>query len=164
MPPYRRKNFFVSTALLSSLALFGAIAYWGPNVANSFFSPPASAKLIAEASEEAVIFPQATTATTSERTIATLSIQEAVPATGKFIAADLVNMRLYIYEDGTTTAEYPILTKGRPGSPYETPSGAYSILTKEADHFNHAEQVHMPYSMQFYGNYFVHGWPYYPSG
>lgn len=98
------------------------------------------------------------------RTILPLTIAEAVPAQGKFIAADLADMKLYLYQDGTSTATYQILTKGKPGSPYETPGGVYKILTKETDHFNHAEAVHMPYSMEFYGNYFIHGWPYYADG
>lgn len=98
------------------------------------------------------------------RTIETLTIEAAVPPTGKFIAADLSEMKLYLYQDGAITAEYPILTKGRPGSPYETPSGFYAVLTKERNHLNRGEGVHMPYSMQFYGNYFIHGWPYYVDG
>lgn len=73
-------------------------------------------------------------------------------------------MKLTLYQDGAATAEYPILTKGKPGTPNETPTGFYTILTKEQDHFNRSEQVHMPYSMQFYGNYFIHGWPYYTDG
>ena len=100
----------------------------------------------------------------STRSISARSIADAIPPHGKLIAADLVDMKLYLYRDGTSTAVYPILTKGRPGSPYETPGGTYQILTRETDHFNKAEHVHMPYSMQFYGNYFIHGWPTYADG
>lgn len=102
--------------------------------------------------------------TTSQRIINTIAIADAVPRTGKFIAADLVHMKLMLYTDGVVIAEYPILTKGKPGSPNETPSGFYTVLTKEKDHFNKGEQVHLPWSMQFYGNYFIHGWPYYVNG
>ena len=102
--------------------------------------------------------------TTPQRVINSLSIASAVPAEGKFIAADLVNMELYLYQDGVATATYPILTKGKPGTPYETPSGFYNVLTKEKNHFNYGEQVNMPYSMQFFGNYFIHGWPTYADG
>ncbi len=99
--------------------------------------------------------------TISKRIISMLTIIDSVPKTGKFIVADLVTMKLSLYQDGVTTAEYHILTKGKPDTPYETPSGFYSILTKEIDHFNKSAKVHLPYSMQFYGNYFIHGWPYY---
>jgi D-alanyl-D-alanine carboxypeptidase len=102
--------------------------------------------------------------TTPERIISALTVKDAVPQSGKFIAADLSHMTLTLYQDGEALAQYPILTKGRPGSPYETPSGNYSVLYKEPDHFNKKEKVHMPFSMQFYGNYFIHGWPYYEDG
>jgi len=102
--------------------------------------------------------------TTPERIISQLSIQDAVPTEGKFIGADLEAMEVYLYEDGKQVAEYPILTKGRAGTPYETPSGAYQVLTKEPNHLSSLAGVYMPYSMQFYGNYFIHGWPYYMDG
>jgi len=102
--------------------------------------------------------------TTPERIISQLSIKDVVPAEGKFIGADLEAMEVYLYQDGKQVAEYPILTKGRAGTPYETPSGAYQVLTKEQNHFSSLAGVYMPYSMQFYGNYFIHGWPYYADG
>jgi len=102
--------------------------------------------------------------TTPKRIINTLSIEDVVPQEGKFIAADLRTMQVYLYNNGTTTATYPILTKGKPGTPWETPSGFYSIQTKEENHFSTIGSVNMPYSMQFYGNYFIHGWPTYLDG
>ncbi len=102
--------------------------------------------------------------TTPQRIINALTATEVVPQAGKFIVADLVHMTISLYENGTSTAQYPILTKGRPGTPYETPSGVYSILYKEENHVNGWEHVSMPYSMEFYGNYFIHGWPMYADG
>jgi lipoprotein-anchoring transpeptidase ErfK/SrfK len=98
------------------------------------------------------------------RTLNSMSVAEAVPAQGKFIAADLHAMRMSLYQDGTLVAEYPITSKGRVGSAWETPSGSYTIRTKEREHFSSIGHVYMPYSMQFYGNYFIHGHPYYPDG
>ncbi|MES2014796.1 MAG: L,D-transpeptidase family protein [Patescibacteria group bacterium] len=102
--------------------------------------------------------------TTPQRIINSLTIADTIPETGKFIAADLVAMKLSTYENGQLVAEYPILKKGRPGTPWETPSGFYAIQTKEQIHFSTIGHVYMPYSMQFYGNYFIHGWTYYPDG
>ncbi len=99
-----------------------------------------------------------------QRVINAITISQAIPAQGKFIVADLTNMKLTLYQNGTTTAEYQIITKGRVGTPWETPSGFYSIHSKEAKHFSTIGHVYMPYSMQFYGNYFIHGWTYYPDG
>ncbi len=56
------------------------------------------------------------------------------------------------------------MTKGREGSWWETPSGFYKILLKEVNKFSSIGGVWMPYSMQFFGNFFIHGWPYYPNG
>lgn len=102
--------------------------------------------------------------TTSRRIINTLTVADAVPQAGKFVVADLENMRIALYQDAVPITEYPILTKGRNGSPYDTPAGFYNVLAKENNHLNNRERVYMPYSMQFYGNYFIHGWPYYTDG
>jgi D-alanyl-D-alanine endopeptidase (penicillin-binding protein 7) len=101
---------------------------------------------------------------TPERVINALTIKDTIPAEGKFIAADLVNMTLSLYQDGTKIAEFPIKLKGRAGTPWETPSGFYAIQTKEKNHFSSIGKVYMPFSMQFYGNYFIHGMTYYPDG
>ena len=100
----------------------------------------------------------------STRTIASPSVESLAQAHHKFIAADLGNMKLYLFEDGHATATLPILSKGKRGSRWETPTGLYVIQTRETDHFSSIGEVHMPYSMQFFGNFFIHGWPYYPSG
>lgn len=101
---------------------------------------------------------------TPERILNALTIADVIPATGKFIAADLTTMKLTLFENGSTSAEFPIKMKGRAGTPWETPSGFYSIQTKEENHFSTIGKVYMPYSMQFYGNYFIHGMTYYPDG
>ena len=102
--------------------------------------------------------------TTPLRVISTLTIPQAVPTEGKFIVANLGTMQLSLYQDGQEVAHYPIITKGKAGTPWETPSGFYAIQTKEATHYSTIGHVYMPYSMQFYGNYFIHGWTYYPDG
>jgi len=84
----------------------------------------------------------------------------SVPSQGKVIVADLVNMNVLLYENGAATATYPILSKGRKGTPWETPSGVYQVLLKKKTHFSSLGHVFMPWSMQFYGNFFIHGWPY----
>lgn len=81
-----------------------------------------------------------------------------------FVEVNLRTMRLALYENGTKIKEVEILTKGREGGWWETPSGNYKILGKEINHFSSIGKVWMPYSMQFYGNYFIHGWPHYDDG
>ena len=82
----------------------------------------------------------------------------------KYITADLDKMILYLHENGKTVEKLPILSKGKPGSPWETPVGKYAVLYKEEKHFSSIGKVWMPNSIQFFGNFFIHGWPYYPDG
>lgn len=81
-----------------------------------------------------------------------------------FIESDLSEMKLRVYKDGKLSGEVPIASKGREGSWWETPAGLYKIQGKEENHFSSFGQVYMPWSMPFQGNFFIHGWPYYPNG
>ena len=81
-----------------------------------------------------------------------------------FVAADLQKMELTLYEVGVATKTVPILTKGKEGSWWETPTGDYFVLGKSPTAFSSIGHVWMPYSVRFYGNYFIHGWPHYNDG
>src|SRR3989344_6777055 len=81
-----------------------------------------------------------------------------------FVEVNLRAMRLTLYENGTPIKEMTVLTKGKEGSWWETPTGNYSVLGKEINHFSSIGKVWMPYSIQFYGNFFIHGWPHYDDG
>lgn len=81
-----------------------------------------------------------------------------------FIDADLSAMMLRVYVEGVPALEVPIKTKGREGSWWETPAGVYSVQAKEKNHFSSIGHVYQPWSMVFQGNFFIHGWPYYPDG
>ena len=100
----------------------------------------------------------------SPRKIENAYIDAHIPGEGKFVGVDLVKMVVLLYEDGELVESYPVVSKGVPGSPWETPTGQYKITTKTTDHFSTIGKVHMPYSMHFFGNFFIHGWPYYPDG
>jgi len=69
--------------------------------------------------------------------------------------------KLYLFQDGTTTAVYEHFGKG----PTNTPGRrrAVSIIIKEAEHFSSIGHVNMPYSMQFMATIYP-GWPTYPDG
>ena len=101
---------------------------------------------------------------TVARTIGGTSFDTLSAGRGKWIGADLTAMKLYLYEDGFAVDTFDIKSKGRKGSRWETPTGLYSIETKERTHFSSIGEVNMPYSMEFFGNFFIHGWPTYPDG
>jgi len=81
-----------------------------------------------------------------------------------FVESNLSKMILRIYKEGIVVKEAPILSRGKDGSWWETPAGLYKIEGKEENHFSSFGQVYMPWSMPFQGNFFIHGWPYYPDG
>ena len=90
--------------------------------------------------------------------------QELVNDKNSFIEANLSSMKLTVYKDGVAVKEVPILTKGRPGSWWETPAGLYQVELKKENHFSSFGKVYQPWSVAFQGNFFIHGWPYYPGG
>ncbi len=101
----------------------------------------------------------------SKLTLGSLSSEPtAIPQKGKALYVDLDAMTLSLYIDGVVTEKVPVASKGRIGTPWETPPGEYKVETKEENHFSSIGSVWMPYSMQFFGNFFIHGWPYYPGG
>jgi D-alanyl-D-alanine carboxypeptidase len=81
-----------------------------------------------------------------------------------FIEVDLNKMVLSLYKNGVSVLNYKVQSKGRPGSWWETPAGLYKIELKEKTHFSSIGKVYQPWSMQFQGNFFIHGWPYYENG
>ncbi len=81
-----------------------------------------------------------------------------------FIEADLAKMVIRYYEAGEVLFESPIASKGKEGSWWETPAGLYEIGLKKENHFSSFGAVYQPWSMTFQGNFFIHGWPYYPDG
>ncbi len=87
-----------------------------------------------------------------------------IESSSDFIEGDLSDMKLRVYQKGVLEKEVSILSKGREGSWWETPAGLYQIQSKEPNHFSSFGQVYMPWSMAFQGNFFIHGWPYYPDG
>jgi len=81
-----------------------------------------------------------------------------------FIEADLSAMILRVYKGGKVSIEVPIDSKGHDGSWWETPAGLYKVLNKEKAHFSTMGRVWMPWSLNFQGNFFIHGLTYYPDG
>ena len=90
--------------------------------------------------------------------------KELVAQKSDFIFTDLTNMELQVYKQGEVTLSSRVLARGKKNSLFETPSGYYKIQSKEENHFSTIGHVWMPWSMHFFGNYFIHGWPYYPDG
>ncbi len=81
-----------------------------------------------------------------------------------FIMANLETMTMRGYREGEMVLEFPIAAKGQDGTWTETPAGLYKVEWKNRTHHSSLYDVTMPYSIQFFGNYFIHGWPHHPDG
>lgn len=127
-----------------------------------FFSVPAFAQNIEEYVPN--VLRQKITPKESSEDFLTQEIHKYKMSGEKFILANLSSMQLDVYEKGSVVFSVPIQAKGREGSWWETPAGVYSIKTKEKNHLSSIGNVYMPWSMQFQGNFFIHGLPYYPDG
>lgn len=91
----------------------------------------------------------------------TLAVQQR---SGKYVIIYLQTMYLELHDGTTTIAVIPLLSQGKPGSYYETIGGIYANDYKVPLHFSSIGHVYMPYSVHLFGNYFIHGVPYYPNG
>ncbi|MGM0629339.1 MAG: L,D-transpeptidase family protein, partial [Patescibacteria group bacterium] len=93
------------------------------------------------------------------------SVKEAfIESDSSFILTNLKDMRIRLYREGEIQFDFPIAAKGKSGTWTETPAGLYAVEWKTEEHFSSLYEVYMPYSIQFFGNYFMHGWPYHPDG
>ena len=91
------------------------------------------------------------------------SLPHQKAAEGKFIDINLETMKLTMWENGLIVEELPVAGKGNPAiSP--TRKGLFTIQLKKEKYFSSLYRVWMPWSMQYSGPYFVHGWPYWPNG
>ncbi|ADC62930.1 L,D-transpeptidase [Allochromatium vinosum] len=77
--------------------------------------------------------------------------------------------QLFEYKEGESVVRSGPISSGKPGNP--TPTGRFKVLSKDEDKVSSrytnqlGMQAWMPYSIQFYGHYFLHeGWlPGYPD-
>lgn len=84
--------------------------------------------------------------------------------TGSYVLVHLDQMIVELRSGTTTLTTFPIVSKGKPGSYYETIGGYYINDYKTPLHFSSFGHVYMPYSVHIFGNFFIHGIPYYPDG
>lgn len=86
------------------------------------------------------------------------------PRAGKYIVIHLDTMKIEMFSDENLIETVPLISQGKPGSYYETIGGEYINDYKAPNHFSSIGHVYMPYSIHVFGNFFIHGIPYYPDG
>lgn len=80
------------------------------------------------------------------------------------IVINLNTNKLTLYTKDNKPEIIELISQGKPGSYYETIGGVYNSDYKEPLHFSSIGHVYMPFSIHLFGNYFIHGIPYYPDG
>jgi hypothetical protein len=87
-----------------------------------------------------------------------------LPRKGNYVVVHLDTNTLLLKSGQETLATITLVSQGKPGSYYETIGGEYTGTYKEPLHFSSIGHVYMPFSIHVFGNYFIHGIPYYPDG
>ncbi|MFH1461311.1 MAG: L,D-transpeptidase [Patescibacteria group bacterium] len=99
-----------------------------------------------------------------EKTDGTLvEINQARITEGKYIDIDSSDMLLTVFNNGQPIVVYEVAAIGNPWS-RPTPKGSFSVLHKEENHFSRKSYVWMPWSIHFYGDYYIHEIPYWFNG
>jgi lipoprotein-anchoring transpeptidase ErfK/SrfK len=76
------------------------------------------------------------------------------PSASKKIEIDQSTQRLRAYEDGRLVIESRVST----GMNNSTPNGQYQVIQKQQMHYSRRyHNAPMPYSVQYSGHYFIHG-------
>jgi len=81
-----------------------------------------------------------------------------------FLKVDLDRMEITLHKGGEVTKEVPILRKGDPQRWGGSAVGLYKIMSGNEISYSTISKVYMPYSLRYYGKYYIHGEPYYPGG
>lgn len=82
-----------------------------------------------------------------------------LPTLGKVIAVDEAGKKITLYENGTSTKAFRVISFAPSLSLYEVPTGSYAVSGKEPQHLSRRSGLWMPYAIEFGDNYFVHGTP-----
>jgi len=90
--------------------------------------------------------------------------QEFISQKTDFLEINLQEMKARIYKKGILEKEISVLAKGDPLFWGGVPSGLYKVISGYKRAFSNIAQVYMPWSINFYGKYYLHGEPYYSNG
>ncbi len=80
------------------------------------------------------------------------------------IEVDLTNNKALIYDEGKLIRILPLFYQSPENRWFEVPTGHFRVGVKHEKHLSSLFPVIMPYSVQFYEDFFIHGIPYYQNG
>jgi hypothetical protein len=79
-------------------------------------------------------------------------------ASDKLIRINLATKGITLYESGQLIKSGKIAAAGHPRAT-PTPTGNFTISLKDIDHISGLSGLVMPYSLRFFGSYYLHGLP-----
>ena len=80
------------------------------------------------------------------------------------IEVDLTNNKALLYDSGKLIKIFPLSYQSPENKWYQAPTGYYRVGVKHEKHLSSLFPVVMPYAIQFYEDFFIHGIPYYRDG
>jgi murein DD-endopeptidase MepM/ murein hydrolase activator NlpD len=80
------------------------------------------------------------------------------------IEIDLTNNKAGLYDDGKLIKTLPLAYQSPENKWFQAPTGYFRIGVKREKHLSSLFPVFMPYSIQYYEDFFIHGIPYYKNG
>ncbi|NCO15443.1 hypothetical protein COW77_01500 [Candidatus Wolfebacteria bacterium CG18_big_fil_WC_8_21_14_2_50_39_7] len=80
------------------------------------------------------------------------------------IEVNLTNNKALLYDNGKLIKIFPLSYQSPENRWYEAPTGYYRVGVKHEKHLSSLFPVIMPYAVQFYEDFFIHGIPYYRDG
>jgi hypothetical protein len=90
--------------------------------------------------------------------------EKAIEEKSDFIEVHLSEMKISLYQEGVLSKEVPIMKKGDIKNWGGSAAGLYDVIAKYRISYSVVSEVYMPYAVHYYGKYYIHGEPYYPSG
>lgn len=80
------------------------------------------------------------------------------------IEIDLTNNKAALYNEGKLIKTMPLSYQSPEDKWFQAPTGYFRAGIKREKHLSSLFPVFMPYSIQYYEDFFIHGIPYYKSG
>lgn len=80
------------------------------------------------------------------------------------IEVNLSNNKVLLIDDGQIIEILPLAYQSPSDKWFKTPTSFFRVGVKKEQHFSSIGKVWLPYAIQFYEDFFIHGIPYYPNG
>lgn len=85
-------------------------------------------------------------------------------AGNNLIEVNLIDKKIRVYKKGQLEKEVNVHKRGAKINWGGTPEGVYKVGNKIRIAYSNAAEAYMPFALQIYGKFYLHGIPYYPNG